>query len=133
MKTKNIKTPLVTAESDAPSYWPVTIVPERKRSHMATAHYGFILKLSRHEWQKHKKTFKSLCVIQWKQFAQLPLSCTTEKFFIVFASDDVFSCKATGDDGRACVCELVHRHKAMTAARKLEERKQQQRCFKGFC
>ena len=53
--------------------------------------------------------------------------------FIVFASDDVFSCKATGDDGSACVCELVHRHKAVTAARELEERKQQQRCFEGFC
>ena len=44
----------MTAESDALSYWPVTIVPERKRSHMATAHYGFILKLSHHEWQKQK-------------------------------------------------------------------------------
>ena len=72
----------MSAESDALSYWPVTIVPERKRSHMAPAHYGFILKLSRHEWQKHKKSFKSLCVIQWKQLAQLPLSCTTEKFLL---------------------------------------------------
>jgi len=36
------------AESDALSYWPVTIVPESKLSHMATAHYGFVPKLSHH-------------------------------------------------------------------------------------
>lgn len=34
------------AESDALSYWPVTIVPESKLSHMATAHYGFVPKLA---------------------------------------------------------------------------------------
>ena len=38
----------MTAESDALSYWLVTIVPESKLSHMATAHYSFVPKLSRH-------------------------------------------------------------------------------------
>lgn len=42
------------AESDALSYWPVTIVPESKLSHMATAHYGFVPKLSRHEWKNRE-------------------------------------------------------------------------------
>ena len=120
MRTKTIKTPLMTAESDALSYWPVTIVPERKCSHMATAHYGFILKLSHHEWQKQKK-----------QFVRYPMFCTTEMVFIVFASNDVFSCEARGDDGRVCGSKLAYRHKAMTAARKLEERKHQ--CYYGFC
>ena len=69
-KQKTIKTPLMTAESDALSYWPVTIVPERKCSHMATVHYGFILKLSHHEWQKQKK-----------QFVRYPMFCTTEMVF----------------------------------------------------
>ena len=51
--------------------------------------------------------------------------CTTEMVFIVFASNDVFSCEARGDDGRVCGSKLAYRHKAMTAARKLEERKHQ--------
>jgi len=59
----------MTAESDALSYWPVTIVPERKRSHMATAHYGFILKLSHHEWQKQKNNSSDTqCFVQRKWF-----------------------------------------------------------------
>ena len=37
------------AASDALSYCPVTIVPESKLSHMATAHYGFVPKLSHHD------------------------------------------------------------------------------------
>ena len=36
------------AASDALSYCPVTIVPESKLSHMATAHYGLVSKLSHH-------------------------------------------------------------------------------------
>ena len=39
------------AEGDALSYCPVTIVPESKLSHMATDHYGFVPKLSLHEWK----------------------------------------------------------------------------------
>ena len=38
----------MTAERDALSYRPVTIVPESKLSHMATNHYGFVPKLSHH-------------------------------------------------------------------------------------
>ena len=30
----------MTTESDALSYWLVTVVPESKLSHMATTHYG---------------------------------------------------------------------------------------------
>ena len=41
----------MTAERDALSYRPVTIVPESKLSHMATVHYGFVPKLSLHEWK----------------------------------------------------------------------------------
>ena len=36
------------AESDALSYWPVTIVLESTLSHMATVHYGLVPKLSHH-------------------------------------------------------------------------------------
>ena len=36
------------AGSVALSYWPITIVPESKLSHMATVHYGFVPKLSHH-------------------------------------------------------------------------------------
>ena len=39
------------AEGDALLYCPVTIVPESKLSHMATDHYGFVPKLSLHEWK----------------------------------------------------------------------------------
>ena len=42
------------AESDALSYWPVTIVPESKLSHMATVHYGFVPKLSHHGGKTEK-------------------------------------------------------------------------------
>ena len=39
--------------------------------------------------------------------------------FIVFASDDVFSCKATGDDVRACAgaCSQAQSHDISTKAR----------------
>ena len=36
------------AELYEPSYWSVTIVPESKLSPTATAHSGFMLKLSHH-------------------------------------------------------------------------------------
>ena len=32
----------MTVESDALSYWPITVVPESMLSHMVTAHYGFV-------------------------------------------------------------------------------------------
>ena len=44
----------MTAESDALSYWLVTIVPESKLSHMATTHYGFVPKPSRHRGKNRK-------------------------------------------------------------------------------
>ena len=46
--TKTEKTPLMTAELCELSYWSVTVVPESELSHTATAHYSFVLKLSRH-------------------------------------------------------------------------------------
>ena len=47
-ETKTSKTPLMMATSEALSYWSAAIVPESKLSQMATAHYGFVPKLSHH-------------------------------------------------------------------------------------
>lgn len=44
------------AESDALSYWPITIVHESKLLHMATVHYGFIPKFSHHGGKTQKTT-----------------------------------------------------------------------------
>ena len=107
MQTKTTKTPLMMAESDALSYWPVTIVPESKLSHMATAHYGFVPKLS-HHGGKTQKTIHSVLYVPYN-----------ENGFLCFSSDDVFSCRATGDDGRACAgaCSQAKSHVVITIAR----------------
>ena len=47
------------AESEALSYWPVTIVPESKLSHLATTHYGFVPKLSHHGGKTPRFTLKN--------------------------------------------------------------------------
>ena len=52
-----------------------------------------------------------------------------ENGFLGFSSDDVFSCIATGDDGRAGARALALRHKAMTSARKARRAKHQKRGF----
>ena len=59
MKTKTDKTPLMMAESDALSYWPVTIVPESKLSHMVTAHYGLVPRLSHHSGKNLRFALKN--------------------------------------------------------------------------
>ena len=97
----------MTAERDALSYWSVTIVPESKLSHLATAHYGFVPKLSHHGGKNLRFALKNHFEIG------VALSC-----FFCFSSDDVFSCKATSDDGRACVkaCFQTQNHDVSTKA-----------------
>ena len=107
MKTKTIKTPLMTAERDALSYWPVTIVPESKLSHMATAHYGFVTKLSHHRGKTSRFALKNL------------FGFASDYGFYCFSSDDVFSCKATSDEVRAGAgaCSQAQSHAVSTKAR----------------
>ena len=50
----------MTAERDALSYRPVTIVPESKLSHMASVHYGFVPKLSHHGGKNPRFALKKL-------------------------------------------------------------------------
>ena len=76
----------MTAERDALSYWPVTIVPESKLSHMATNHYGFVTKLSHHRGKTSRFALKNL------------FGFASDYGFYCFSSDDVLSCKATSDD-----------------------------------
>ena len=108
MKTKTIKTPLMTTERDALSYRPVTIVPESKLSHMASVHYGFVTKLSHHGGKTPRFALKNHFEIG------VALSC-----FYCFSSDDVFSCKATSDEVRACAgaCSQAPSHDVSTKAR----------------
>ena len=98
----------MTAERDALSYWSVTIVPESKLSHMATSHYGFVPKLCHHGGKNLRFALKNHFEIG------VALSC-----FFCFSSDDVFSCKATSDDGRACAgaCSQAQSHAVSTKAR----------------
>ena len=87
-------------EGDALSYCPVTIAPESKLSHMATDHYGFVPKLSLHEWKnpalRAKKPIFLCAVFQWSKAERC------------FSSVDVLCCKATCDDVRACVGACSH-------------------------
>ena len=53
------------AESDALSYCPVTIVPESKLSHMATAHYGFVPNPSRHGGKTPRFALKNRCASRY--------------------------------------------------------------------
>ena len=82
------------SESEALSYWPVTIVPKSKLLHMATAHYGFVPKLSHHGGK------------------------TAKTGFYCFSSDDVFSCETTSDEGMDCAgaCSLAKSHDISTEA-----------------
>ena len=116
----------MTAERDALSYWPVTIVPESKLSHMATAHYGFVTKLSHHEWKnlgfsslKNISTMRSCFSVERKRNGVFPLMMS------IVAKQRVLMA--------GLVRELAHRHRAVTAARMLEEQRHQQRGFDGFC
>ena len=81
----------MTAESDALSYWPITVVPESMLSHMVTAHYGFVPKHSHHGGKTSRFALKNHFEIG------AALSC-----FLCFSSESVFSCRATSDDGRTC-------------------------------
>ena len=47
----------MTTESDALSYWLVTIVPESKLSHKSEVHDGFVPKHSHHGGENNKKRF----------------------------------------------------------------------------
>ena len=96
------------AESDALSYWPVTIVPESKLSHMASVHYGFVPKLSHHGGKTPRFALKNHFEIG------VALSC-----FYCFSSDDAFSCKATSDEVRAGAgaCSQAQSHDVSTKAR----------------
>ena len=51
------------AESDALSYWPITIVHESKLLHMATVHYGFVPKLSHHGGKTEKTKLRTTKVV----------------------------------------------------------------------
>ena len=51
------------SESVALSYWPVTIVPKSKLSHLATAHYGFVPKLSHHGGKTEKTKLRTTKVV----------------------------------------------------------------------
>ena len=120
MKTKTIKTPLMTAERDALSYWPVTIVPESKLSHMATTHYGFVTKLSHHRGKTSRFALKKI------------FGLASDYGFYCFSSEDVFGCRATSDDGVACA-GACSQAKAMASALKRKAQRHQQRGFSGFC
>ena len=80
----------MTAESDALSYWPITVVPESMLSHMVTAHYGFVPKHSHHDGKTSRFALKNHLEIG------TALSC-----FLCFSSGNVFSCEVTSDEVRA--------------------------------
>ena len=93
MGTKTIKTPLTTAETCGLSCWPSSLAPESKLSHNLEFHPDLVPRLSHHRGKNialraEKPLRKSLCGIH-------------KNVFLVFSSGDVFSCKATGDNGRA--------------------------------
>ena len=69
----------MTAERDALSYWPITIVPESKLSHMATIHYGFVPKLSHHGG----KTEKTERISQTCSYTALHFIGKRQRFFSV--------------------------------------------------
>ena len=125
MKTKTEKTPLMMAESVAQSYWPVTIVPESKLSHMATAHYGFVPKLSHHGGKntalRAEKPF-SWSSLDSKRL-QVVLFFSEAKRNGVFSSDDVFCCAATSDDVRFCAraCSQAQSHDISTKAHRAKD------------
>ena len=101
----------MTAERDALSYRPVTIVPESKLSHMASVHYGFDPKLSHHEWKnlgfsslKNISSMRSCFSVERKRNGVFPL------MMYLVAKQRVMR--------SGLVRELAHRHKAMMSARK---------------
>ena len=96
--------------------WPSALVPESKLSHRSEAHHCCIMKLSHHEWKKTASLKKHL------SRCQTGISgCAAG--FLVFASADVFSCEATGDDGRAWAgaCSQAQSHDINTQARRAED------------
>ena len=101
----------MTAERDALSYRPVTIVPESKLSHMATNHYGFVPKLSHYEWKnlgfsslKNISSMRSCFSVERKRNGVFPL------MMYLVAKQRVMR--------SGLVREHAHRHKAMMSARK---------------
>ena len=94
------------SESEALSYWPVTIVPKSKLLHMATAHHGFVPKLSPHGGKTPRFALKNLFWL------------ASGYGFYCFASDDVFSCETTSDEGMDCAgaCSLAKSHDISTEA-----------------
>ena len=100
------------AESVALSYWPITIVPESKLSHMATVQYGFVPKLCHHGGKTPRFALKNI----FRDFSSYRLI----NGFLCFSYEDVFSCDATGDNGRAIAgaCSQAQSHDNSTKARR---------------
>ena len=113
-------------------------VAESTLSHNVEAHHGLVPKLGHHGGKNHR-LFKPKNMISL-QAGNQGILYSRGRTYLVFEPEGrwflplmMFSVAKQRVMMAGRVRECALRHKALTAARKLEELKHQQRSFEGFC
>lgn len=126
------------AEAFSLTSWVFGIVPESTLSHKPQVQSGFVPKHSQQGGKNHR-LFKPKNMISL-QAGNQGILYSRGRTYLVFEPEGrwflplmMFSVAKQRVMMAGRVRECALRHKALTAARKLEELKHQQRSFEGFC
>ena len=141
VKTKTIKTPLMTAEAYGLSCLPSGLVPESTLSHRPKAHHCLVPKLSRHGGKNigFSSLKNMICESAGRLSANTWTPVSGVKGKRLFFSEAMFLPRMMSLVAEqrvmmaGLVRELAHRQKAMPSALKREAQRHQQRGFSGFC
>ena len=129
MKTKTTKTPLLMSEAYGPTCCSFGLVPESKLSHHPKDQYGFVPKLSHHGGKYIALRAKKTCVTNNSTIIAKGLGFSVERSETMFLPRMMSYVAQQQVMMAGLVQELALKHKAMIAARKLNELRHQQRGF----